>query len=74
MGDRPGLSSRSFGIGGAKIAGEIVAADGKVTPVGFKWYETDIRWEHTSATWSDAQRTFDQFARKLSRGEAIAAR
>lgn len=74
MRDKPGLSFQSFGIGGAKIAGQIVTADGKASPVDYKWYESDIRWEHTNSTWGDAQTTFQQFAGRLSRGQLIASR
>ncbi len=55
MGDTPGLSYQSFGIGGAQIEGKAVAADGKVTPLKYAWYESDIRWVHAYSTWHDAQ-------------------
>ena len=74
MGDKPGLSFQSFGVGGAKITGQIVTADGKTSPVDYKWYESDIRWEHTNSTWGDAQTTFQQFAGRLGRGQLIASR
>ena len=34
----PGLSLRSFGIGGARIEGRAVAADGAVTPLAYDYY------------------------------------
>lgn len=74
LGDTPGLSMESFGIGGAKIEGQAVAADGKVTPLSYKWYESDIRQSRANWVWSDAEWTFDRFARQLSRGEALARR
>jgi hypothetical protein len=72
--DTPGLSMQSFGIGGAKIGGQTVAADGTVTPVDYRWYETDIRWSWANWTWSDAEYAFDRFARKLAQGPAVARR
>jgi hypothetical protein len=74
LGDTPGLSMRSFGIGGAKIKGRAVAADGAVTPLSYDYYASDIRWARGEATWSDAEQTFQQFAAKLGRGPAVANR
>lgn len=74
LGDTPGLSMQSFGIGGAKIEGQAVAPDGSVTPLSYKWYESDIRNSRANWVWSDAEWTFDRFARQLSRGEALARR
>lgn len=75
MSDQPSLSMSSFGVGGAKIEGRIVAPDGAVTPVAYRWYETDIRnWTWARSTWGDAEWTFDRFARKLSQGKVLAAR
>jgi hypothetical protein len=74
LGDTPGLSMRSFGIGGAKIEGRAVAADGSVTPLSYDYYASDIRWARGQTTWSDAEWTFEAFADKLSRGKAVASR
>lgn len=74
MSDKPGLSFTSFGIGGARIEGRAVAADGTITPLGYKWYETSIEDAWGRSTWQDAQWTFDRFARKLSGGQKMAAR
>jgi hypothetical protein len=74
LGDTPGLDMRSFGVGGANIVGRAVAPDGTVTPLAYKWYETDIRWARGNATWTDAEWTFDRFASQLGRGKAIAER
>jgi hypothetical protein len=74
LGDKPGLSLDSFGVGGAAIEGRIVAADGSVTPVSYDWYETDIRQAWGNWTWTDAEWTFDRFARHLARGEELARR
>lgn len=69
----PGLSYESRGIGGATLSGTYVSADGVSTPISYRWYESDFRNTFVSATWSDAERTFDRFARKLARGETVAA-
>lgn len=74
MSDTPGLSYQSFGLGGARIEGRITAADGTVTPVGYRWYETDISQTWYQGTWADADWTIDRFATKLSRGKALASR
>lgn len=74
MADTPGLSMQSFGIGGATIEGRAVAADGAVTPLRYRWYETDIdqTWAHW--VWTDAEYAFDRFARNLSEGRRVVAR
>ena len=74
LGDTPGLSMRSFGIGGATIAGRLVAADGRQSPVAYKWYESDISWTPARWIWGDAEHAFDMFARRLARGEQLAQR
>jgi hypothetical protein len=66
MGDTPGLSFESFGIGGARITGTATAANGAVTPLDYRWYETDIRWAQYNATWGDAYTTFQRFAHRLA--------
>jgi len=74
MSDRPGLSFQSFSIGGAKIDGHAIAADGHVTPLSYSYFEPDIRWAHLSGTWSDAEWTIDRFAYQLGKGEVVANR
>ena len=74
LSDTPGLSMQSFGIGGAAIKGKIVAADGSETPLSYRWYESDIRQTSYNWIWSDAEWTFDRFARKLARDAGIAQR
>jgi hypothetical protein len=74
MGDKPGLSYESFGIGGAKIDGRAVAADGSVTPISYKYYESDIRFARHGGTWADAEGTFQRFAYDLGRGRTVASR
>ena len=72
MADRPGLSMQSFGIGGAEIKGEQVMPGGGKIMLGYSWYESDIRWSQAQATWSDAERAIDGFARRFAEGDAIA--
>jgi hypothetical protein len=74
LGDVPGLSYQSFGLGGADIEGQVVTPDGRTTPVAYHYYENDIRYVHHVGTWSDAEWTFDRFAAKLARGDAYASR
>ena len=74
LSDKPGLSMQSFGIGGAAIKGRIVAADGSEKPLSYRWYESDIRQASYNWIWSDAEWTFDRFARKLARDAEIAQR
>lgn len=74
LGDTPGLSFQSFGVGGATIEGRAIAADGTVTPVRYRWYETDIRHAAYGSTWSDAEWTINRFASRLGRGEVLAQR
>ncbi|MBJ7412914.1 MAG: hypothetical protein JHD15_21515 [Phenylobacterium sp.] len=74
LSDTPGLSFESFGVGGAAIEGRVIGADGAETKVDYKWFETDIRQAHYNWVWSDAEWTFDRFARRLARGQEVAGR
>ncbi len=74
LGDKPGLSYQSFGIGGAAIEGRAIALDGSVTPISYRWYENDIRDAWYQSTWADAEHAFDRFARRLGQGKAYAQR
>jgi hypothetical protein len=74
LGDRPGLSSRSFGVGGARIEGRIVAPDGRVTPVSYAYEAPDIRAARGLTTWSDAEWTFERLAAQLGHGQVLASR
>lgn len=69
LGDTPGLSMESFGVGGASIEGRLIAADGTVTPLKYRWYETDIRQSYGDWVWSDAELSFDRFASRLARND-----
>jgi len=74
MADKPGLSFQSFGVGGASIEGRVTSADGTQSRVDYKWFETDIRQTWANWIWSDAEWTFDRYAKKLARGEEVARR
>lgn len=74
LADKPGLSYESFGLGGARIEGSAIAPDGHVTPLSYKYYESDIRDSRRGGTWTDAEWTFDRFAYELGRGDAVASR
>lgn len=74
LGDTPGLSMESFGVGGAAIEGRLVSADGTSRPLKFRWFETDIRESWARWVWSDAESAFDRFARNLARGKELASR
>jgi hypothetical protein len=66
MGDRPGLSFQSFGIGGADISGKAYDMAGNLLgEVSYDWYG-DILWADTSWTWTDAERAMYQFSRQLA--------
>ena len=74
LSDTPGLSMRSFGLGGARIEGKIVAADGRETPVSYHYEQIDIRESRNAGTWTDAESTLNQFANQLARGKVMAPR
>ena len=74
LSDTPGLSLRSFGIGGAKIEGQAIAPGGAVTPLKYSYYEPDIRQTWANSTWFDAQWTISRFADQLAKGKAVASR
>lgn len=71
---RPGLSFRSFSVGGAAIEGEMISFDGKTIPVSYSWYASDITDARRQAVWGDAEWAFERFARRLSRGQLYALR
>jgi hypothetical protein len=72
--DTPGLSLESFGIGGASIEGRVISPDGVETPVAYSWYESDIRQAYGNWVWTDAEWTFDRFARRLAHQADVASR
>lgn len=74
LGDRPGLSYQSFGVGGLAVEGKAISIDGDVTPIRYSWYESDIRDSRIGGTWSDAEHAIDRFAYQLGRGKVYARR
>lgn len=72
MARRPGLDGhRSLSIGGAAIEGSITTADGRVVPVRYDWYSSSLADVRGSATWQDAERTYDRFASRLADGRYL---
>ncbi|MEO1040123.1 MAG: hypothetical protein AAFX09_11300 [Pseudomonadota bacterium] len=68
LGRRPGLSIRSFSIGGAEIEGVLYDASGvEIGAFRYAYFSDDIRDARARSTWSDARRSFDRFARRLAR-------
>jgi hypothetical protein len=67
MGRNPSLSMRSVGVGGASIKG-VEHGPGGERSWSYSFWETDIRNERGSATWSDAEQAFDTFARNYANG------
>jgi hypothetical protein len=66
LGDRPGLSFQSFGIGGADVSGKAFDSAGNLLgEVTYDWYG-DILWADTNWTWTDADRALYQFSRRLA--------
>lgn len=66
LGDQPGLSFQSFGIGGADVSGKAYDAAGNLLgEVSYDWYG-DILWADTAWTWTDADRALYQFSRRLA--------
>jgi hypothetical protein len=66
LGDRPGLSFQSYGIGGADVTGKAYDGAGNlVGEVSYDWYG-DIMLADTSWTWTDADRALYQFSRRLA--------
>jgi hypothetical protein len=66
LGDRPGLSFQSFGIGGADVTGKAYDGAGNLLgEVTYDWYGT-IEWADTAWTWTDADRALYQFSRRLA--------
>jgi hypothetical protein len=74
LGDTPGLSLQSFGLGGARIEGVLLRQDGTTEPVRYEWRETDLRMASGQSTWGDADATFEQFASRVAHGDRLAER
>ena len=74
LSDHPGLSYESFGTGGVRIEGHALLPGGRVIPLSYNYFETDIRWARVGGTWADAQAAIERFAYRLGRGERVAER
>jgi hypothetical protein len=68
MSANPSLSMRSVSTGGATVRGVEHGPRGD-RPVTYSYYESDIRNERAAATWTDADRAFDMFAREYAAGK-----
>lgn len=66
-----GLSFRSFSTGGMDLKVTAFGADGETLgELEYGWFENDIRFAQNRATWSDARRASDRFARKFAKSIA----
>lgn len=74
LSDKPGLSMRSWSLGGARIEGVLVRADGTSERVSYGWTESDIHLARTQTTWGDADQVFEQFADRVANGRKLAER
>ena len=67
MADRPGLSMRSVSLGGARVSAVLYDDSGDETgEIRYSWRTHHISDSVGRFTWSDAERTFDRFARNLA--------
>lgn len=67
MGNEPGLSYASYGIGGAELRGRAFDASGAVVgEATYSWYSQDILWSQHAWVWEDADRAIDRFAQELA--------
>lgn len=68
MSGNTGLSMRSYGLGGAAFEGELVSSSGEsLGTLSYAWYENDLRDSAYGATWTDARRAIDKFAKKTAK-------
>ena len=67
LADRPGLSLRSISLGGASVSAVLYDESGAQTgEIEYSWRTHHISDSVGQTTWSDAERTFDRFARSLA--------
>lgn len=72
LADRPGLDGhRSRSIGGAAIEGQITTADGRVVPVKYDWFSSNLGDVRGINTWSDADRAYRRLAVNLADGRYV---
>jgi hypothetical protein len=71
LSDRPGLSMQSISLGGASVSAVLFDASGaQIGEIEYRWRTHHISDSAGRTTWTDAERTFDRFARNLA--EALA--
>ena len=68
LGANPGLSMRSLSIGGARIGGRLIDADGHEHLFHIGYFETDIRNDRGATVWSDTYQAFDMVAHRIATG------
>lgn len=69
---QPGLDrERSISLGGARIEGEVVTADGQHLPVHYELYSSNLDEVRGFTTWRDAERAFDRLAANLVAGRLV---
>jgi len=72
LADRPGLDGhRSVSIGGAAIEGQITTADGRVVPVRYDWFSSNLGDVRGFGVWQDADRAYRRLADNLADGRYI---
>jgi hypothetical protein len=72
MADTPGLDGfRSISIGGAAIEGQITTADGRVLPVKYDWFSSNLAEVRGFTTWQDADRAYQRLAGNLVNGRYV---
>ena len=71
LGQDPGLSYSSIGIGGAEIDAELITAGGaSLGTMTYEWYEDDFRDAQFAGTWTDTHRAIDRFAKRAAKNLA----
>lgn len=72
MVDRPGLDGhRSRSTGGAAIEGRITTADGRVEPVRYDWFSSNLGDVRGFGVWQDADRAYRRLADNLADGRYV---
>jgi len=72
LADRPGLDGhRSVSIGGAAIEGRITTADGRVVPVRYDWFSSNLGDVRGFGVWQDADRAYRRLADNLADGRYV---
>jgi len=67
LSDRPGLLIQSISLGGASVSAVLFDASGaQIGEIEYSWRTHRISESVGRSTWSDAERTFDRFARNLA--------